>query len=129
MPDDFELARNRTRLAWWLRACRLADPRDPTLAQVAIAAGLSKGSGSVVSLWETNRSVNPPKLEQLQRLARFYGVPLTLFTEPPETDAERLARYRRLALEALAEEQSDWEAGSGPSPEAGPGGGPLRRLA
>lgn len=131
MPTDIELARKRARLAWWLRVCFETDGRDLVLADIAEAAGLSRGSGSVVSLWHRNESVNPPKLEQLTRLAAFYGVPLTLFTEPPETDEERVARYRRLALGAIDAEQQDWDEGpaAGPSPGGEPSDGPHRLLA
>jgi transcriptional regulator with XRE-family HTH domain len=119
MPTEPDLARARARTAYWLRTCRELDERKPTLAQVAEAAGLKATSGSVVSQWENNRSVNPPKLQQLRLLAAFYGVPLTLFTEPPETDEERMARYRQLALGAVDLERRDWEQAR----EQGPSGG------
>jgi transcriptional regulator with XRE-family HTH domain len=129
MPTDAKLQQRRARTAHWLKLCRLTDQRDLTLAQVAVAAGLSEGSGSVVSLWE--RNVAAPKLDRLERLAPFYGVPLTLFTEPPETDRERLSRYRQLALGAVDAEQQDWdsEEGSDPSPGDEPGAAPQRQLA
>lgn len=131
MGTDRDLAQSQARTAWWLRVCRMTDPRIPTLAQVAVAAGLSEGSGSTVSRWETNTAINPPKLPQLRLLARFYGVPVRLFTEPPETDEERAARYRRLALGAVDEEQQDWDEAPGddPSPEDEPGDAPHRQLA
>lgn len=110
MPSEPDLALAKARTAWWLRVCRMLDPRKPTLAQVAKAADLQEGSGSVVSLWENNRTANGPTLPQLRRLAAFYGVPLTLFTESPETDEERLATIRRLALGAVDLEQQDWES-------------------
>lgn len=129
MPDDVAIARRAARTAWWLRVIRETDPRKTTLAQAAKAAGLSQNSGSVVSHWERNDAVTGPKLSQLERLAAYYGVPLTLFTQPPETDEERAARYRRLALEALDEEEQDWEGGSDPAPGDAPGDAPQRRLA
>lgn len=108
MPTEPDIALAKARTAWWLRVCRMLDPREPTLAQVAKAAGLSEGSGSVVSLWENNQTATGPKLSQLRRLSAFYSVPLTLFTEPPETDEERLAGLRRLALGAIEIERQDW---------------------
>lgn len=132
MPTEHELARRRARTAWWLRTCRLTDPREPPLAAVATAAGLGAGSGSVVSLWERNRAPNGPKLDQLHRLAAYYGVPVTLFTNPPATDEERLARYRQLALGALEAEREDWaqeaEEG-GPDDEDGHDAPPSKRSA
>ena len=47
------------------------------------------------------------------RLAAYYGVPLSLFTEPPETDEERVATYRQLALGAIAIAEQDSEAEAG----------------
>lgn len=129
MAADQKLALRQARTAWWLKTVRETDPRGTTLSQAAVAAGLSPKSGSVVSHWENNDAVTGPKLRQLERLAEFYRVPLTLFTEPPETDQERAARYRQLALEALDEEREDWEAGSDPAPGDEPGDAPLRRLA
>lgn len=122
----------RARQAWWLKMCRETDPRKPTLGQVAVAAGISDGSGSVVSLWENNKGVNLPKYEQLVRLAAFYGVPLTVFTEPDETDQERLAHFRRLALGAIAAalEDSAGEAlDQSPGADGPPGSSRRRRSA
>ena len=113
MPTKQELAVRRARQAWWLRVCRETDPRKPKLDEIAEAAGLKPGSGSVVSLWERNRTISGPKLEQLVRLAAYYGVPLSLFTEPPETDEERVATYRQLALGAIAIAEQDSEAEAG----------------
>lgn len=132
MPTANDTAKRRARTAWWLRACRLSDPRRPKLAAVGDAAGLGEGSGSVVSLWERNLAKNGPRLDQLERLAAFYGVPLSLFTDPPETDEERLSRLRQLSLAALDDEQRDWESGEGaedPDDEAGLDEPPARRSA
>jgi transcriptional regulator with XRE-family HTH domain len=131
MPTEPDLALVQARTAWWLLVCRLTDPRKPTLADVATAAGLSEGSGSTISRWENNQAVNPPKLPQLRRLAAFYGVPLSLFTEPPETDEERAARYRQLALGAVELAQQDLavELGVGRVPGESLGDAPRRRSA
>lgn len=128
MPDDHELAAIRARQAWMLRMARLTDPRRPTQADVAKAAGLGIGSGSVVSLWESNKSKGGPSLDQLRRVARFFGLPLTVFTEPPETDEERLANLRRLAIAAVGLEQADWDQAEEepPADEDAPDGPPHR---
>lgn len=129
MPTDHELAVTKARQAWMLRVARLTDPREPTLAEIAVAAGLGEGSGSVVSLWERNRTKGDgPKQSQLRRLAAFYGLPLNVFTEPEPTDEERLAGLRRLAIAAVELEQADWDR-EGEQPqdgEDGPGGPPHR---
>lgn len=128
MPTDVDLARFRARQAWWLKVAREADPRKPTLSDVAQAAGLKEGSGSVASLWENNLSVSGPKQEQLYRLAAFYGLPVTLFSDPPETDEEHLATLRQLALAAIeiANEDLEQEAAV-PTPPAADAPGPPRR--
>lgn len=126
MPTEPDLALAKARTAWWLRVCRMLDSREPTLAEIAKAAGLKEGSGSVVSLWENNRTATGPKLAQLRRLAAFYNVPLTLFTEPPETDEERLAQMRRLALGAVDLEQQHWDEEA--ATRRGGGGGLDERL-
>lgn len=129
MPTDAAVQKRQTRTAWWLRVCHLVDSRKPTGAQVAVAAGLSAGSASVVSLWEQNKA--QPKLEQLERLAAFYGVPVSLFTEPPETDEERLGRYRQRALAAVDAEQRDWDeaVAGGRTPGVERASSPRRRSA
>lgn len=131
MPTDQEIALIRARQAWWLKMCRETDPRKPTLGAVAKAAGLDEGSGSVVSLWENNRTKSGPKYEQLVRLAAYYAVPLSVFTEPPETDQERLAHFRQLALGAIAVGQQDAaaEPASGRGADDPPGDMRRRRSA
>lgn len=132
MPSDHDIAVMRARQAWWLKILRETDPRKPTLPEVAKASGLKIGSASVVSLWENNKAVTGPKYEQLVRLARFYGVPLTVLTEPKETDEERAASLRQLALGAVAVGDQDLEEeGAAPRPQAGagPAGKPRRRSA
>jgi transcriptional regulator with XRE-family HTH domain len=128
MPTDADLAQIRARRAYWLRAARANDPRRPTLAAAAKVAGLKEGSGSVVSLWERNATPEGPKDSQLRRLAAFYGLPFSLFSEPPETDEERLARMRQLALAAVELEQQDWDSGEAGHRDAedGPGDSPGR---
>ena len=119
---DFEDLEARRR-GYWLRRAR--DNVGVTLADAAVTAGLAAGSGSTVSLWE--RGQRPIKVIQLTRLARRYGVPVTLFTNPPMTDDERLA----LAIvDAQALERADWESGEATRQQGddAPGGSPRRRL-
>jgi transcriptional regulator with XRE-family HTH domain len=129
MPTDHEYKVRKARQAWMLRVARLTDPREPKLADVAEAAGLGRGSGSVVSLWEHNATKDGPKQSQLFRLAAYYGLPLSVFTEPDhETDEERLATKRRLAIGAVELEQDDWDQGDRepPDDEDGPAAPPRR---
>lgn len=94
VPTDEEIRGERARQAYWLRMARLTDPRQPTLSQVAQAAGLKPGSGSVVSLWERDVNREGPKRSQIIRLAAFYRLPLGLFIAPLATDADRLQAFR-----------------------------------
>jgi transcriptional regulator with XRE-family HTH domain len=122
MTDQEDL--DAIRRGYWLRRAR--DNAGITLSDAAITAGLSEGSGSTVSLWE--RGLRPMKVHQMKRLAIRYGVPVSLFTDPPMTDDERL-------VEAIADarllERAEWEregardrrAGDGPDEPRG------RRLA
>jgi transcriptional regulator with XRE-family HTH domain len=100
------------RLGYWLRRVRLR--RGVTLSSAALAAGLRATSGSTVSLWE--RGQREMTVQDLRRLAGFYGVPEGFFTHPQKTDEERLSEALA-AAEAL--ERQDWEEGS----EGGRGGG------
>lgn len=116
--------REAVRRGYWLRRAR--QKAGVTLADAAVTAGLKDTSGSTVSLWESGqRSI---KVVQLTRLARRYGVPVSMFTDPPITDDERLD-------EAIADasrlEREDWDAAAeAHRPGAGArGDGPRRRLA
>jgi transcriptional regulator with XRE-family HTH domain len=94
-----------------------------TLEDAAATAGLSRTSGSTVSLWE--RGQRSIKVVQLNRLARRYGVPVTLFTDPPMTDDERLAQA---IADAQALERDDWDEEQAPGrPSADGPSGLLRR--
>lgn len=108
------------RRGYWLRRAR--DQADVTLSDAAVTAGLGPKSGSTVSMWE--RGMRPMKVHQMKRLALRYGVPVSLFTDPPETDDERLrdaiAEATRLAL-------ADSSEGLGPRPLNGEGPGPSPR--
>jgi transcriptional regulator with XRE-family HTH domain len=113
-----EEERQSQRLGYWLR--RVRERRGVTLEDAAIAAGLSAKSSSTVSFWE--RGKRPIKVQHLLRLARYYRVPESLFTDPPMTDEERLTD---VLADAAALERDDWERGqgAGPGASAGRGGG------
>lgn len=102
MPTDEQLEARRRRRAWWLRVAR----GGMNQTGVAKAIGLSEKSASTVGDWE--RLVSDPSLRQLEQLAALYGVPVSLFVNPPKTDEERLAEIVQLAE---AEEREDWEQG------------------
>lgn len=94
--------REAVRRGYWLRRAR--QKAGVTLSDAAITAGLSATSGSTVSLWESGQRAI--KVVQLTRLARRYGVPVSLFTDPAMTDDERL----ELAIaDAARLEREDWE--------------------
>lgn len=115
MPTEQDLEQRRRRRAWWLRVAR--ESRGLSQSGVAEALGLSRKSASTVGDWE--RQVSDPSLRQLEQLAALYGVPVSLFMDPPMTDEERLAE---LAAAAIAAEQLDWA--SRPEPGRDAGGGP-----
>lgn len=104
MPTDEQIEARRRRRAWWLRVARAGMNQTG----VAKALGLSENSGSTIGDWE--RLVSDPSLRQLEQLAALYGVPVSLFVNPPKTDEERLAEIVQLAE---GEEREDWEAGEG----------------
>jgi transcriptional regulator with XRE-family HTH domain len=85
----------RYRRGYWLRVVRRRRRMD--LASVAKAMGYSAGSASTFSLWEDGK--RDPSDVQLRKLSDVYGVPVEVFTDPDETDEERLDR-RIAVLEA-----------------------------
>lgn len=122
MTDQEDL--EAVRRGYWLRRAR--DHAGVTQGDAAATAGLSAGSGSSVSLWE--RGQRPIKVFQMKRLALRYGVPVSLFTDPPETDDERLAAAvaegLRLGLAADSTGEEPHRPGDG-----GPNEPPRRRKA
>src|SRR4051812_20744375 len=104
MPDD-DATYNR-RLGFWLRMAR--ERAGKSQAGAAEVIGLAPSSKSTVSDWENG--TRPPRLNQLRRLAAFYGVPLELFTDPQPTPEERIDEIVRLAGDA---ERRDWDEGPG----------------
>lgn len=121
MADD---ALDRRRRGFWLWMAR--ERKRATLADAARAAGMELGSASTISLYEAGQREVP--LPRLKRLASFYGLPLSVFTDPQPTAMERLEQLERAAADL---EREDWEAGErGPQPiEGDTGGEPRRRSA
>jgi transcriptional regulator with XRE-family HTH domain len=105
MTED-ELAALRRRRGYWLRLAREQANMDQN--SVARELGMSDRSGTSVLAWEKGK--RSPSMDQLDRLARIYGVPISTFTEPRPTDEEWLQDLAASALEAEAE---DWESSQG----------------
>jgi len=121
---DTDEQRDAIRRGYWMKRARVN--AGVTLEDAAMTVGLSKKSGSTVSLWEAGK--REIKVSQMKRLARRYGVPPALFMNPEMTDDERLleavAEATRLALEDSDEEPVRPLQGVGE-----PGGLPRRRSA
>lgn len=95
------------RRGFWLRMAR--ERANLTQAAVAGQLGLSSESKSTMSAWEAG--TREPKLRYLKEMARLYGVPLEMFTDPEPTAVERIdERLEELARSALRRERDDWEA-------------------
>ncbi len=125
MATTEEQAIRARRRGWLLFVARRTDPREPTLADAAIAAGLKKTSASSISDWE--RGLAEPKTKYVEKLAVYYHVPIgrLLDPEPIRTDEERMAEWRaELARAAigLATEDVAREAEGGPADDAPPVG-------
>jgi transcriptional regulator with XRE-family HTH domain len=122
MPTDEELEQRRRRRAYWMRRAR--ESRGLGQAGVAELLKMSPRSASTVGDWE--RLVSDPSLRQLEMMAAIYGVPLSLFVDPPETDEERLVALARAAIE-LERQDSEAEEGQDPDADDGPDAPPGRR--
>jgi transcriptional regulator with XRE-family HTH domain len=109
MADDELLFQKRQ--GWWLRMAR--ERAGKSQAGAAEVAGLSKNSKSSISDYENGVTAVPQPV--LRRLARWYGVPVRMFTEPQLTAEEILDGAVRDAAEL---ERADWESGEGNSPKA-----------
>jgi transcriptional regulator with XRE-family HTH domain len=90
--DDVALYRKRR--GHWLRIAR--QQRGLTLKEVAHDLGYSQRSATTIKLWEDGlRDLSDVRL---RRLAEVYAVPVEVFTEPDETDDERLSNRVRAIL-------------------------------
>lgn len=100
-------ALDNKRRGFWLRMAR--ERANLTQAAVAGQLGLSSESKSTMSAWEAG--TREPKLRYLKEMARLYGVPLEMFTDPEPTAVERIdERLEELARDALRQERADWVA-------------------
>lgn len=120
-PDD---ALYRTRQGFWLRMAREAKG----LNQLGAAKLIGLSTKSAISDYESGRTQVP--MDKLRRLAKEYGWPLVLFTEPDPTAVElaqdRMARLARAAIR-VADRLSGAEAeAAGLDGDAPPGDGPTR---
>jgi transcriptional regulator with XRE-family HTH domain len=115
MADDDEL--HRKRQGFWLRVAREAN----NLNQLGAARLIGLKTKSAISDYENGVTEIPgPKL---RKLAKEYGWPLVMFTEPMKT-GEELARERmaRLARAAIRVAGQDVEAEDEAGAPAGDGG-------
>jgi transcriptional regulator with XRE-family HTH domain len=112
------------RQGFWLRMAR--ERAGKSQKGAAEYLGLSEKSKSSISDYENG--VTAASQVTLRRLAKWYGVPIRLLTEPEPTIEERIDELVRLAND---EERADWERGQGRAPgdEGGPNDAPRRRSA
>lgn len=90
---NVDLDQYQYRRGYWLRVARKR--ANLTLESVADLMGYSKRSSSTIKLWEDGK--RDPSDVQLQKLAAVLGVPSEVFTDPDETDEERLeSKIRRV---------------------------------
>lgn len=88
-----EVDQYRYRRGYWLRVARKR--ANLTLEAVAQLMEYSRRSASTIKLWEDGD--RDPSDVQLRRLAGVLQVPVEVFTDPDETDEERLeAKIRRV---------------------------------
>ena len=84
----------RRRRGHWLRVARQAE--GLTLKEVAREMGYSLRSASTIKLWEDGK--RDPSDVQLRHLAEVLNRPIDVFTDPDETDEERLVSRTRAVL-------------------------------
>jgi len=108
MGEQDELFQRRQ--GFWLRMAR--ERAGKSQAGAAEVAGLSKSSKSSISDYENGITPIPQRI--LRRLANWYGVPPSVFTEPGRT-AEELLDSRVRAASSL--EQLDWDAAEEDNPK------------
>lgn len=109
MADDEQLFQKRQ--GWWLRIAR--ERAGKSQAGAAEFLGLSVNSKSSISDYESG--VTPIPQLYLRRLARWYNVPVRMFTEPQPTAEEVLDQA---VADASEQERLDWEAGEEELPKA-----------
>lgn len=83
-----DAAAYRRRRGHWLRVARVR--AGLTLKEVAHEMQYSQRSQTTIKMWEDGK--RDPSDVQLRQVAAVLGVPVEVFTEPDETDQERLER-------------------------------------
>lgn len=119
---SIDVSQENRRRGFWLRMAR----ERANLSQEAVAAlvGLSKRSKSTMSAWENGD--REPKPTKLSTMARLYGVPVRVFTEPEPTAYERLDDLAHAAI-ALAREDRAMEEAPRPDGDGRRDGQPRTR--
>lgn len=119
--------RYRIRQGFWLRAAREAKGMN----QLGAARLIGLSTKSAISDYESGRTQVP--MDKLRRLAREYGWPLVIFTEPEPTAAEqaqeRIARLARATIRVADQLTAGEAEAAGLDGDAPPGDAPTRRSA
>jgi transcriptional regulator with XRE-family HTH domain len=92
--------------------------------------GLSGQSKSTLSAWESG--TREPKASMLARMARLYGVPIKMLSDPEPTAYEVIEKQLDDSVRAASElERADWEREQAqrPAAEDGPASAPDIRSA
>lgn len=112
------------RQGFWLRMAR--ERAGKSQAGAAQEIGLAAKSKSTISDYERGEQQAPQQV--LRTLARWYQVPVDLFTSPGLTAEEMIqARMDELERRAADAERADWNAGEGRGPSSGGGNGAALR--
>lgn len=118
---------HRVRQGFWLRVAREAAGKN----QLGAARHVGLTSKAAISAYESGATQVPQ--DKLRKLARFYGWPLVLFTEPAPTaweDAqERMARLARGAIRVADRLTAEEAEAAGLDADDPPGGVPRRQSA
>ena len=99
---DSERQAVRRRRGYWIALARKR--KQLTGDALAELVGYAKGSGSVVSRWESGD--RPVPSDRFERIAEVLDLPAAWLVKPPLTDSERL---EQVVSEGAALERRDWE--------------------
>jgi len=118
---------HRKRQGFWLRVAREASGKN----QLGAARHVGLTSKAAISAYESGTTQVPQ--DKLRKLARFYGWPLVIFTEPDPTAAEqaqeRIARLARAAIRVADQLTGEEAEAAGLDGDVPPGDAPTRRSA
>lgn len=114
----------RRRRGFWMRVARTVADVNQSVAAEAI--GLKAGT-SILAIEKGRRDVTAT---EMRILAELYGVPVSMFAVPAETDEDRVIECRaELARAAISLAHEDLGPGPAAAPaDAVPPGAPPRRL-